>query len=222
MSCTTLLSGLRHPVLRHHRRHIVLADPKTGFTLLEVLVAVLILSIVTIGTVGVITSSSRQVNRSGQINELNALIEADLAAVRTANDRLVCINGSCAISGTDPSRTGYFPAVASPSAPTTAEYDNIRFFKRRCGYRATDGTFNVNEGFAAALAGLLPAADARLQRTIVPEVAGHRYRVRYTRTGGDATILRQVVLVPATVAWCPCVPSVDNQPCPLNEDDGNP
>ncbi|MCP9820379.1 type II secretion system protein [Synechococcus sp. Cruz-9H2] len=186
-----------------------------GLTFLEVIVAVLILSIVSIGTAGLISSSSRQVTRSGDIQQLNALIESDLSAVRTANDRLVCTNGTCAISGTDPTRTEYFPAVAISTAPTSAEQININFFERRCGYRANDGTFNVNEGFATALVGLLPVADARLVRTVIPEGSGHRYRVRYTRAGGDNTILRQVTLVPATVAWCPCVPSLNDQPCPL-------
>ncbi|CAK6692271.1 type II secretion system protein [Synechococcus sp. BA-124 BA4] len=186
-----------------------------GISLPEVLIAILIISIVSIGTVGVISSSARRVTRSGDIQQLNALIESDLAAVRTSNDRLVCNNGTCTISGTDPTRTGFFPAVANPSAPTSTEQGNIDFFERRCGYRTTGGAFSTAEGFATALAGLLPAVDARLVRTVTPEVSGHRYLVRYTRAGGDTTILRQVTLVPATVAWCPCVPSLDNQPCPL-------
>lgn len=192
-------------------------QPDAGLTLLEVIVAVLILSIVSIGTAGLISNSSRQLTRSGDINQLNALIEADLTAVRTANDRLVCNNGSCVISGSDPTKTSYFPTVANPTPgnTTTAERANINFFERRCGYRASDGSFSLNEGLATALSGLLPAADARLVRTITPQTSGHRYVVRYTRTGGDNTILRQVTLVPATVAWCPCVPSLDNQVCPI-------
>jgi prepilin-type N-terminal cleavage/methylation domain-containing protein len=188
-----------------------------GFSLIEVIVAALILSIVSFGTLRLISTSSQQLTRSGDISQLNALIEADLTAVRTANDRLVCNNGSCVISGTDPTKTGYFPTVANPTpgGTTAAELININFFERRCGYRTTAGTFSLDEGLATALSGLLPAADARLVRTITPQTSGHRYVVRYTRTGGDNTILRQVTLVPATVAWCPCVPSLDNQVCPL-------
>jgi hypothetical protein len=94
---------------------------------------------------------------------------------------------------------------------------------RLCGYRqeATPpdavGIFNANAGFANQLVAnnLLPAVDGRLQRAVTVEDSGHRYTVRYTRAGGDNTILRQITLVPATVAWCPCVPSTTARPCPL-------
>lgn len=192
-----------------------LADD-AGASLVEVLMGILIISIVSIGTIALINSSSSQVRRSGDIQQLNALIESDLSAVRTSNDRLVCNNGSCTISGTDPTKTGYFPAVATSTAVTSAEQANINFFERRCGYRTTAGGFSTAEGFATALAGLLPAVDARLVRTVTPLESGHRYNVRYTRAGGDNTILRRVTLVPSTLAWCQCVPSLDNQPCPLS------
>lgn len=186
-----------------------------GASLVEVLMGIVIISIVSIGTIALISSSSSQVRRSGDIQQLNALIESDLSAVRTSNDRLVCNNGTCTISATDPTKTGYFPAVATSTAVSSAEQGNIDFFERRCGYRTSVGGFSITEGFATALAGLLPAMDARLIRTVTPSESGHRYNVKYTRVGGDNTILRQATLVPATVAWCQCVPSLDNQPCPL-------
>jgi prepilin-type N-terminal cleavage/methylation domain-containing protein len=202
---------------RGNRKHT-----DTGFSLIEVIVAALILSIVSFGTLRLISTSSQQLTRSGDISQLNALIEADLTAVRTANDRLVCNNGSCVISGTDPTRTGYSPSVANTATDgvtyPSAEFTNIEFFERRCGYRTTAGVFNKNEGFAWALRDLLPTTDGRIVRTITDiniAPSGHRYTVIYTRAGGDNTILRQVTLVPATVAWCPCVPSLDNQVCPV-------
>lgn len=199
--------------LNNHLSAELLDD--AGASLVEVLVGIVIISIASIGTLALINYSSSQVRRSGDIQQLNALIESDLSAVRTSNDRLVCNNGTCTISATDPSKTGYFPAVAASTSVTPAEQANIDFFERRCGYRTAAGAFSTSEGFATALAGLLPAVDDRLVRTVTPAQSGHRYTVRYTRAGGDSTILRQVTLVPATVAWCPCVPSLDNQPCPL-------
>ncbi len=193
------------------------ATPRNdGFTLIEVLVATLILAVVSIGTVAALNTSTRQLRRSGDINELNALIESDLAVVRTANDRLVCNDATtgCIIAANDPGATGYFP--------NTANQANIDFFVRLCGYRVEAsppndiGIFNTAAGFATQLVALLPAADARLQRNVNVEDGGHRYTVRYTRPGGDNTILRQVTLVPATASWCPCVPSDTTRPCPLN------
>jgi type II secretory pathway pseudopilin PulG len=181
----------------------------------EVLVAIVILSLTTIGTVGVINSATGLVRRSGEINELNTLIESDIAAVRSANDRLVCLNGTCAIATTDPGAAGYFP--------NTANQANVDFFVRLCGYRqeasppTPEGIFNASAGFVSQMMAknLLPAVDSRLQRVVTAEDSGHRYTVRYTRAGGDTTILRQITLVPATVAWCPCVPSTTARPCPL-------
>jgi len=196
---------------RHFRSHAA-----SGFTFVEVLVAIVILSLTTIGTVGVINSATGLVRRSGEINELNTLIESDIAAVRSANDRLVCLNGTCAIATTDPGAAGYFP--------NTANQANVDFFVRLCGYRqessppTPEGIFNASAGFVSQLMAkdLLPAVDSRLQRVVTAEDSGHRYTVRYIRAGGDTTILRQITLVPATVAWCPCVPSTTARPCPLS------
>lgn len=191
-----------------------------GFTLVEMLVATVILSLAAIGTLGVINSSTSQVRRSGEINELNTLIESDIAAVRRANDRLVCTNGTCSIATNDPGAAGYFP--------NTANQANVDFFVRLCGYRQEAsppdpvGVFNANAGFANQLVAnnLLPAVDSRLQREVTVDDSGHRYTVRYTRRGPDGTtdptIRRQITLVPATVAWCPCVPSTITRPCPLS------
>lgn len=203
----------RFPFFRDLYSH---RHPASGFTFVEVLVATVILSLATIGTVGVINSATGLVRRSGEINELNTLIESDIAAVRSANDRLVCLNGTCTIATTDPGAAGYFP--------NTANQANVDFFVRLCGYRqetsppTPEGIFNASAGFVTQMMAniLLPPVDRRLQRVLTAEDSGHRYTVRYTRAGGDNTILRQITLVPATVAWCPCVPSTTARPCPLN------
>lgn len=177
-----------------------------------------ILGLVSLGTAGVINFATRQVQRSGEINELNTLIETDLAQVRSANDRLVCNDGTCSIAGSDPGEEDYFPAMADSTNVTGPEQANIDFFLNLCTYRDSAGNYDPGSGFAAQLDSLLPVderlVDAGLERTMTysnpsnPDLyAGHRYTVSYTRPEGDPTILRQVTLVPATVAWCPCVPS---------------
>lgn len=200
-----------------------------GFTLVEVLIGILILSVVSIGSVVAINVSTRNLTRSSEINELNALIEADLAAVREANDRFVCNNGTCSISNADLTRDQYFPAIADSTSLTNTELENVRFFKRRCGSLSDAGTFDATESLGVAIvaalndAAQLPAPDPRIQREIATVGNSHRFRVSYISSEDDATILRQVTLLPSTVAWCPCVPSEDGVlSCTLIEDDGQP
>lgn len=181
-------------------------DPKTaGFTFLEVLVAMLVLSIAALGGVALINGSILQLRRGGALNEINALIETDLAAVRTANDRLVCANGACSISADDLNSDEFFPAAAA----------DIPFFENLCSYRtgtAGSFTFAATSGFAEQLRTRLPAANARIARGFVVENEGHRYTLTYSSNGlgndPQVGVLRQVTLTPATTAWCPCIPSV--------------
>lgn len=188
---------------RHHAR----AGGESGYTFLEVIMGLLILSIAAIASLDAIIFAMKQFQRIGEINELNILIASDLALVRTANDRLVCNDGSCAIASSDPGEADYFPAILDPNNITPPEQANINFFVNMCTYT------NPSSGFAAQLESLLPPVDERLERTLTyvdttnPNLyTGHRYTVTYTRPLGDTTIFRQVTLVPATVAWCPRVP----------------
>lgn len=221
-----MIEAQRRRSLISSRLNEFINPPYPGFTLVEVLIASLILSIATLGTIALISTSRRQVMRSGEINEINALIEADLTSVRTANDRLICNDGTCRLSETTPTKTDYFPSVGNPGSLTTSEKSNIRFLERRCAYLSSSGTFDKSEGLAWQLRSLLPDAAPQIKRTISDaaiDSTGHRYTVTYTRTGGDSTILRQVTLVPTTIAWCPCVPSTittsssDPNRCPLTD-----
>jgi prepilin-type N-terminal cleavage/methylation domain-containing protein len=187
-----------------------------GFTLIEMLVAMAAISIAVAGSALLISSSTEEFRRSVGLNELNQLVESDIAAVRRANDRMVCPNGTCTIFGGDPSRSDYFPITAStafcatPSTPdsclTSTQITNRNFVWNPAGGGLCRST-TTDGGFAFRLNGLLAGAaplNARLNRvmdrTVDPN--GQLYTLIYTDSA-TGRFLRQISLVPAIYSWCP-------------------
>jgi prepilin-type N-terminal cleavage/methylation domain-containing protein len=185
----------QRPILRRSTQTVRPAKHDRGFTLIESIVSMLVIAAAVAFTASLIFYSSNQFRRSAGLNELNELVESDLARVRTANDRLVCATGACVISGADPNRNAYFPAQDANFAT------NRTFFNNLCV--AAGGT---TTGFANRMQALWltpnPSASNRIARAVVLENGGHRYTLVYTDAAtGD--FLRQATLVPTTVAWCP-------------------
>ena len=157
-----------------------------GFSIVESLIGIAVLSIAAAVAASTFFASSTQFRSSSEINELQDLAEADLTAVRDANERLVCVNSSCSLSVENTDKNSYFPIGAS----------NIAFFANLCTNRTMNG------GFANQLSALLPSPNSRIVRTMARETQGHRYTVIYTSTA-KGQFLRQATLIPTTVAWCP-------------------
>lgn len=164
-----------------------------GFTLIEVILAIVILVVAGEGALLLFNAGLRQLTQSSLINEVNALVEADAAMLRTANDRLVCTTGTCRIATEDLDSSDYFP-LSNPAAQNFSQA-NLDFFAALC-----DGSSATS--FSQQLDGLLPAADNRIEREIQAEEPGHRYAVIY-RDAATNRVIRTISLVPATVAWCP-------------------
>jgi prepilin-type N-terminal cleavage/methylation domain-containing protein len=169
------------------------ANPRAGFTLVEVLVAIVVVAIGVTGlaTLTNITSSSQVALKSA--NSRGDAVAADIAEIQRINDRFTCASGTCLISSSDVSQNGYFPS--SQNAQTT--------FRDRCAYRS-------NLDLVTTLAGLIPAnssASAALTAsgvtravTVADQGQAHRYTVTYTAGGST---LATLTLVPTTAAWCP-------------------
>lgn len=169
------------------------ANPHAGFTLVEVLVAIVVVAIGVTGlaTLTSITSSSQVALKSA--NSRGDAVAADIAEIQRINDRFTCASGTCLISSGDVNQNGYFPS--SSSAQTT--------FRVRCAYQS-------NSDLVTTLAGLIPAnssastrlADSGVTRSIDTANQGNAHRYTVTYTAGGQT-LATLTLVPTTAAWCP-------------------
>jgi len=164
-----------------------------GFSLVEMMIAAVLMVVATIGTVGMFNYSISQNSSSRGKQEEQSAISEDLAEIQVINDRYTCSNEtSCSVSGSDPGENGYHPAGTSPSTS----------FNAAC----LNGTL-LDNLIATITATATPSAFSRLgisrtvTRTVNSESRYNRYTVTWAKTGG--TRLRQITLVPTVAGWCP-------------------
>lgn len=164
-----------------------------GFSLVEMMIAALLMVIASVGTVAMFNYAISQNSSSRGKQEEQSAISEDLAELQVMNDRYSCSNAlSCAVSSSDPGENGYHPAGTSPS--TT--------FNTSC----LNGTL-LDNLILAIRAAAAPTAFTRLgiSRTVDKAVNSdsnyNRYTITWTKTGG--TRLRQITLVPTVAGWCP-------------------
>lgn len=177
----------------YHRR---MATEQQGFSLVENLMGILVLTVTVMAAAAIFAGTSQQFRSSSSINELQSIVETDLAYLREANERLTCASGSCSLASSNTNKDSYFPAVNASGALTSAQQTNLNYFISLCTNTTADG------GFAKQLNDLLATPNSRIARTMTREATAHRYTVTYT-DASTSRFLRQITLVPTTVAWCP-------------------
>jgi prepilin-type N-terminal cleavage/methylation domain-containing protein len=166
-----------------------------GFSLVELLVAAVVMVLSSIGGGALFNSATRQVNTIHQSLTQQFSISNDLATVLELNDRYSCASGTCSASlgGDPPDQSSYVPD--DPDDPAHSPT-----FRQLCGAGLANGL--VNQVNATAV-----VAGPNVTRVASLEPAGstssatpHRYRVRWSSNGRT---LRQVELIPTVAAWCP-------------------
>lgn len=183
----------QHQQLIHSRPYVA---PGNGFTLVEVLVAMVVLTIgVTgLGTLWAIRSGNQvAINRADQRTDA---VSADIAEVRRINDRYTCkgvstATASCTVSNSDVDQGDYQP---DPETPAETNFLN------RCRYNPS--TFNLVSDLATKIPNNPSLSAAGVTRTINTSAQGgaHLYTVTYT---ADGNTLASLNLVPTAAAWCP-------------------
>jgi len=183
----------------------------SGFSLVELMVASVLLVLSLTGTSVLFIESNRSSAAASLRYRQQALVDTDLARVRRLNDRYTCASGSCTSLGTaELGKNDFFPAPTSTAADGNSAAGDA--FEALCN----------STGLLTQLVadiGATPAAltTAGINYTIDPNNQGqqtisefgtnvvrnlHRYTITYTNsTSGE--LLRRVTLVPTTVAWCP-------------------
>lgn len=190
------------------RRRQISPGPRPGFTLVEILIAAVVMVVSTIGSTLLFNQATRQGLTGNQRLQEQLAVSRDLASILEVNERYSCAAGGCTATlsavqhGQElpppPDQDGYAPADIDASP------EGIPSFRDLCarglltnlisalGARTLEGT-----GVRRTVSLLDAASSGTAQASIPP----HRYRVDWRNAEGR--LLRQVQLIPTVAAWCP-------------------
>lgn len=189
----------------HAKSRVVKAsDYNTGLTLVEVVMASLILSIIVLFAAnmsGIYTRSARQARDAIRID---ALVDQDFSRLERAAYYYTYCTGSYTWDGsacgvaTPGTQNYYFPLATSISSAAAVQ------FQTDCKLNNGTMTAALRVAMSGGDSNLNLSSDATslgLTRSVVlDDGLSHRLRVTYSRNGA---VYRERSLVPAAVFWCP-------------------
>ena len=176
----------------------------SGFSLVELLVAAVLMAISSMGGTYLFNQATSQARAIRQTLEQQFAINNELAVIRDHNDLYSCASGSCSVqTGVNPpNQNQYVPANPDDPAHTPT-------FRQLCASGLSNVLIDhINSTAVPQLTGgndvsrnasLDPASSAVVNGTN-KSVRPHRYLVTWSAGGRQ---VRQVQLIPTVVAWCP-------------------
>lgn len=194
-----------------------------GALLVEALVVSVLVTLAVLGTVGLINISTQQRNRAGQRNQLNAVIDADLAAIENQASQLTCCSGTCTLG----IPVGVTPGANSPCA--TANRRDDRFFYPQLDDPATAAVNEptavdaicaepnqgiISNAVLAQFNAIVPNADLTasggvrqpiVRLNAVQNQLGNQniLQVSYTDANQGGAVVRVAHVLPAMARFCP-------------------
>jgi len=189
-------------------QHSAQQQCSAGFSLAEVLVGTGILTGAVIMAAAMNGLAGFGLLGSTNINERDALIDADVAAIRGLAEEYSWCSGTGSLRAAGPCQDLKLkpssPYYYAPPASNLPKADNkeIKDFEQACSAGDLNGTLIAAINGRPALPGINRTAAA-LQENGTPT---NRIRVRYTSADGGANVnpfFRSVEITPTVVAWCP-------------------
>lgn len=178
----------------------------SGFSLVEVLVAAMLLAISASAALTLFSTSDILFTKSKTQDDDQLAINADLAEIQRRNRRFSCVEGSCTLSNSDPNEDQYTPAHPGTVPPGTSFESKMADFSSRCTQPQEQASDLVAEFETTAL-GTLPAMTRGITREFdisTPSSESpptpHAYIVIYSKGN---QVLRRVRMVPTVANWCP-------------------
>lgn len=182
------------------------SEAARGSTILEVLLAVVIIGVALAGAATLMTSQNRSITSSVQLNQAQNQIDADVAAVRNLAETYTWCSGAGGFNGSATNCAGaaarnenyYFPVPTATAA--------IAAFETACKNTTSD---TLNTTLVTAISSPALPNPSLVTRAVTQDrndafpngdFASHRLRITYTSTTGAS---RVVLLVPTVAAWCP-------------------
>lgn len=199
------------PFLRIHRLRRVGAGHKGGtnaaFSLVEFLLAAILITIVVSGTTVTLLVSNRSGRPTGDVDELEQLIAQDLAMIRDLNERFTCCGGECTeaalaseAAGSCADATGSSTAPPAPNGALGDPPSATGNLPKACQNGAVAETM-----IAAFPEPPIAPPGVSLTRTgpTVADPAANRLQWTYTVSVDGVTMISRVVnLVPNAAAFC--------------------
>lgn len=182
--------------------------PRPGFTLVEILIAAVVMVLSTIGSAVLFNQAARQSLSGNQHLGEQLAISRDLAAILDVNERYNCTASGCGVApdaAAPPDQDDYAPI------DDEATIDAGRSFRELCSQGLLDNLVTALQNTGEIDAnGILAGTSVRRTVTLL-EASGtplqslppHRYRVDWRAADGHGRLLRQVQLIPTIAAWCP-------------------
>lgn len=172
------------------------AQQSRGFTIVETLVATVLIAIVTSMAAAVMSISNRSTVKSTTLSGAMAAIDNDISLVKTLAERYTCCSGTCTTDATviDAATTKCEGSVGDstyyfPKAGNTTEITN---FQNAC-------TSGLTTNLVSAINAL--SQPSGVTRTAVDDDDATARRVMLTYSGTN--INRVVKIVPTVANWCP-------------------
>ena len=183
------------------------SERRSGFSLVEILIAAVVMMMSTIGSTVLFNQASRQgVDINTHLQEQFA-ISRDLATMLEINERYACDSGVCTAPLPAADASGVLPPPPDQDhyAPGDPDDDSQgRSFRQLCAsglltglITAIGGSNTLTDSTVVRTVSLDPASTDAAGLSIPP----HRYRVVWSDASGRE--LRQVQLIPTVAAWCP-------------------
>lgn len=148
-----------------------------GFTLTEVLVAALILTLVVMVVFRVQLDSAKRTEQSAELNQIQNLIRQDLNALRHQARRWQCASGTAC--------TGRAEDLDTP----------VRYSTTHCASAEPLSDFPVSSGVLSGRSGTTP-----VERQV--NIKGTQLEVTYIGSSRGQTIRNSTILIPPAMHWC--------------------
>jgi prepilin-type N-terminal cleavage/methylation domain-containing protein len=178
--------------------HRALAQRNSGFSLVELLVAAVVMAIASMGGTFLFNQATRQARAISQTLEQQFAISNELAVIRDHNDRYSCATIPCSVQtgGNPPNQNQYVPANPDDPAHTPT-------FRQLCAVGLAENLIShINSTPKLTGSEITRRASTDLSSSGSPSsTPPQRYLVRWS--GTDGRVLRQVQLIPTVAAWCP-------------------
>lgn len=180
----------------------------TGFTLIEILVATVVIAVAAIGTATTLMSTNRISLDSASRSQVESAIDEDVANIREAAYNYTYCSGAYTITGATCNSVGpgqedyYFPdSVAQPTWATDFADDcNDGTLSNALISAINGGSSSLNLSSAASGLGITRST------AVLDSTAGsngeksHDIRITYNY---DGAVARRVLITPTAAAWCP-------------------